>query len=286
MKQSSIRRWLAPNPIKTRRRLLIGSGLALLAAVLLLADTHGGFVRHIYTNPHEFVGKLNEEIVDHDRDDPKESVAADDPRFAGLTNFGYVTDWLYRGGQPEPGGFDSLRRFGVQIVVDFRFDQRQIDVERQEVQALGMRFVSIPWSARDIPDNKQVAAFLELLRDNYGKKIFVHCKAGHDRTGVMIAAFRMAIQHWAPDQARAEMGVFGFRSGWHHFWNFHLEQYVERFPEQLVTDPDLRSLQGAVASSPVNVLWPARPSHASLRSNSPGKTITQESRERGLSLSR
>jgi tyrosine-protein phosphatase SIW14 len=287
MKKSHIRRWLAAHPIEMRRHLLIVSGFTLLAAALLFAGFHRSFVRHIYTDPHEFADKLNEEILDLDHDDAKKRTPSDDPRLVDLPNFGYVTDTLSRGAQPGPEGFDSLRRFGVQTVVDFRSEQGQIDAERQRVEALGMRFVSIPWKAEDIPDDRQVITFLDLIRDNPNKKLFVHCEAGHDRTGVMIAVFRMAIQHWTRKQALAEMRVFGFRSGWYHFWMSHLEEYVERFPEQLVTDPDLRSLQAVVASSPTGTPKPARPPHASLqRANSPGKAITQENTERELSLSR
>ena len=57
----------------------------------------------------------------------------------------------------------SLWRFGVQIVVNFRSGQDWIDAERQRVEALGMRFVSIPGRARDVPDDKRVATFLAFV---------------------------------------------------------------------------------------------------------------------------
>jgi hypothetical protein len=60
------------------------------------------------------------------------------------------------------------------------------------------------------PSDNQVATFLKLFRDNPGRKIFVHCYFGDDRTGVMVASYRMAEQHWTTDQAYNEMRAFHF----------------------------------------------------------------------------
>jgi hypothetical protein len=38
----------------------------------------------------------------------------------GVGNFGEVTPTLYRGGQPNPVGYENLAKMGVNIVVDAR----------------------------------------------------------------------------------------------------------------------------------------------------------------------
>ena len=242
----------------TKKRFLIGFSLALLAAVLLFAGTHRNLVHHFYSDPHELAARINEKVFDFDEGEESFSPPTD-PRLAGLPNFGFVTDTLYRGAQPNPEGYRSLQQLGVEVVVDFRNEKDEIEAERQTVETSGMRFVSIPWRAMDQPNNKQVAQFLTLVQANPGKKIFVHCFAGHDRTGVMIAAFRLGIHHWKPEQALAEMGAFGFRHGWSHFWHYHLEEYVERFPQQLATDPDLRRVQAASIQPTSPPATPVRP---------------------------
>ncbi|MBI3485085.1 MAG: hypothetical protein HY012_08040, partial [Acidobacteria bacterium] len=131
-----------------------------------------------------------------------------------------MSDTLFRGAQPKEAGYAELKKQGVEIVVSFREDPAQIVAERRAVEALGMRFVSIPWPSFDSPRNAQVAEFLGLLRANPGKKIFAHCQRGAERTGVMVAAFRIAAEQWPPQQALDEMEVFGFRGFWfHHFKN-------------------------------------------------------------------
>jgi hypothetical protein len=103
------------------------------------------------------------------------------------------------------------------------------------VQAAGMRFVSIPWSAHSNPTRAQVMSFFSVLRDNPQNKVFVHCEAGADRTGTMIALYRVGRDHWTPQQAVAEMKMFHF----HSLYFPHLARYVDLFPAALQADPSL-----------------------------------------------
>ena len=151
----------------------------------------------------------------------------------GLPNFGRVSDALSRGAQPQDAGYAELKKQGVEIVVSFREHPNQIAAERYAVEAQGMRFVSIPWPPMDAPRSAQVAEFLEILRANRGRKIFVHCQRGAERTGVMVAAYRMAGEKWTPQQALDEMERFGFRG----FWFRSFKAYVRKFPAQLDSDP-------------------------------------------------
>ena len=97
----------------------------------------------------------------------------------GIGNFGEVTPNLYRGAQPNIVGYQELANMGVSIVVDLRLTGK--DEESREVRKLGMQFVSMPWHCY-FPKDKVFARFLEILRENRGKKVFVHCRYGDDRT--------------------------------------------------------------------------------------------------------
>jgi protein tyrosine phosphatase (PTP) superfamily phosphohydrolase (DUF442 family) len=154
--------------------------------------------------------------------------AAKKTKVKGLPNFGQVTENLYRGGQPTSAGLEKLNELGIDIIVNFRDEPEKIGTERQSAERLGMRYVSIPWRGKDDPDDRQVAEFLQLLQENSGKRIFVHCRRGSERTGVMVAAFRILEQGWTPTQALQEMETFGFRG----FWFRHLKKYVKQLPKQ------------------------------------------------------
>lgn len=165
----------------------------------------------------------------------------------GLPNLGRVHENLYRGGQPEAaaGGYRSLQELGIEIVVNFRNDADDVEPERAQLEALGIRLVHIPWSGFQKPDNRQVAEFLQLLQEHRDRKIFVHCQRGAERTGVMLAAYRIAVQGWTAEQALAEMETFKFRG----FWFRHLKHYVKNFQQHWASDPAFQILQTAGAGS-------------------------------------
>lgn len=149
----------------------------------------------------------------------------------GLPNFGQVTKTLYRGAQPTPAGFAALQRTGVGIVVNFRNDD-EARREKREVEALGMKYVAIPWSGRQKPSTAQIVQFLDLVRNNPQATIFVHCKRGADRTGTMVAAYRIAVEHSSTADAVAEM----LRFHYDYLLLPQLQRYVASLPRLLQTD--------------------------------------------------
>jgi protein tyrosine/serine phosphatase len=160
---------------------------------------------------------------------PAALVSAPRVKLPGLPRFGTVDNQLYRGGQPQPAGFAELKKMGIGIVVNFRHEGEEIARERALVEQQGLRYVSIPWRGKQDPRTEQVVEFLELLRANPDAKVFVHCERGSERTGVMVACYRMSRNHWTPDQALNEMEAFGFRG-----MRFgHLKKYVRAFPSLL-----------------------------------------------------
>jgi tyrosine-protein phosphatase SIW14 len=160
----------------------------------------------------------------------------------GIPNAGKITEVLYRGAQPREVGFSELKILGVTTIVDLRQEDREtIAWERKHVESLGMRFVHIPVDGWSPPSDEQVAQFLFLLRDNPGKKIFVHCRFGDDRTSVFIAAYRMAMEKWSSEQATKEMYFFGFNG----FWHPSMKVFVHDFPSHLTNAPAFASLSTA-----------------------------------------
>jgi hypothetical protein len=161
-----------------------------------------------------------------------------------IPDFAEVTPTLYRGAEPRKHGFEALAKMGVQIVVDLRGDRKG---ERKEVTSLGMQYVPMHWEC-SFPKDRIFAEFLTLIRKNPGKKIFVHCRVGDDRTGMMIAAYRMAEQGWSPKQAMKEMTEYGFNLPHRRLICPRLSEYEEHFPEHFATKPEFEELRSTKPS--------------------------------------
>lgn len=161
----------------------------------------------------------------------RESYAASDEKLvlAGVANFGRLSAHVYRGAQPQIEAYPSLKAIGIETVVRLSTGDEFIAGERERVEALGMRFVSLPWRTADVPTPGQIDEFLALFRDRPARTVFVHCREGVDRTGVMIALYRIAIDHFTTEQAVAEMKAFHYR----YFFHPHLQDFVEAFPAHL-----------------------------------------------------
>lgn len=44
--------------------------------------------------------------------------------------------------------------------------------------------------------------------------VFIHCKLGEDRTGALVAIYRMDVEGWTVSEAETEMQAFGFNDIW------------------------------------------------------------------------
>ena len=134
-------------------------------------------------------------------------LAAQQP--AGVPNFHEVGDRIYRGAQPSTQGFHSLASLGVKTVIDLRGEGGRSAEERKVVEAAGMRYLAIPLGGYSAPTDQQVTKLLAVLNDESAGPVFVHCRRGADRTGTIIACYRISHDHWETDKALDEAKADG-----------------------------------------------------------------------------
>ncbi|MFB3893671.1 MAG: tyrosine-protein phosphatase [Phycisphaerae bacterium] len=130
---------------------------------------------------------------------------------AGLENFHRVSDGLYRGRQPKAEGFVSLKKLGVRTVVNLRTTHS----DSKLLGDTGLVYKEIEFNPFS-PSDSEVATFLKVVTDKSNQPVFVHCQHGADRTGMMCAMYRMAVEGWQRDEAIREMTQGGY--GWHEQW--------------------------------------------------------------------
>ena len=149
-------------------------------------------------------------------------MAADAPQ--GVTNFQQVSDHLYRGAQPTSDGFKSLSKLGVKTIVDLRESGSRAREEQKLVESLGMRYVNVPLAGFSAPTEDEVLKVQALFEDGSPGPVFVHCRRGADRTGTMVAIYRINHDHWSNDQALKEAKSFKMAG-----WEVQMKNYVRHY---------------------------------------------------------
>lgn len=130
----------------------------------------------------------------------------------GVPNFHKVNDGLYRGGQPSNEGFKNLAKLGIKTVIDLRIPSGESNREKQVVESLGMRYYHIPLHGGETPTQRDIDRTFSILLDSSQWPVFVHCREGKDRTGMIIACYRISHDGWTNMRALAEAKSYAFRN--------------------------------------------------------------------------
>ena len=144
-----------------------------------------------------------------------------------IINFGQMDERYYRGAQPDPDDYQSLKDLGVNTIIDLRNDPT--DYEKPAVEALGMKYVNIPMSGWKFAKDTQVEEFMKLMNDPATGVVYAHCKAGRHRTGLTGAIYRFEKYGWDYDTAYQEMKNYDYSSWPVHF---NIKAYVKQYSRQ------------------------------------------------------
>jgi len=147
----------------------------------------------------------------------------------GVPNFQKVNDGVYRGAQPTDLGFKNLAGLGIKTVIDLRLTGEHSEAEEERiVKANAMRYVSVPMKGMHTPTNEQIVTALAILGDSAAGPVFVHCQRGADRTGTIIACYRISHDHWENAKALSEARSYGMS-----LFQRALQHYILRYQPAL-----------------------------------------------------
>ena len=114
---------------------------------------------------------------------------------------------LYRSAQPDRSGWERLRDYyGIRSVLDLREeapDEPWAVLEREFCAENGIRHVRLPVQPPGLTD-EELRIVVETIADPDCRPVLVHCELGKARTGVVVAAYRIAVQGWSYEAAMAE----------------------------------------------------------------------------------
>lgn len=142
---------------------------------------------------------------------------------APIANFKTVRPGLYRGGHPDSKGIDYLKKLGVKTIVDLEVGDFieatpwSISDELDQAAKAKITVLRFPMSAFEAAESdrfdRQMDDILAVLGDAAKKPLYVHCKHGQDRTGLVIGLERVFVEGWTPKAAHDEMVKLGFHTG-------------------------------------------------------------------------
>ena len=144
--------------------------------------------------------------------------------YAELPNFHAVNAHIYRGGQPHAGGLQKLVALGVKTVINLRDDDARASQEEKEARALGLNYFNVPLSRWGRPGEKRIDELFSLLDAKDNQPVFVHCKRGADRTGALIAVYRVSHDGWTAERAVEEAERYGMG-----FWQRGKKDFIRDY---------------------------------------------------------
>ena len=121
-----------------------------------------------------------------------------------LARLDRVAEGVYRGAQPSEDQFRALvERYQIRTVVKLNPNR-----ETRDRVPNGVTVVYRPLNPLVTPSHDELARILDAI-DAAKKPVFVHCQHGEDRTGLLIALYK--IRHGATvDAAYLDMQLRGF----------------------------------------------------------------------------
>lgn len=147
----------------------------------------------------------------------------------GIHNFYQVDQHVYRGAQPSDDGFKYLAKLGVKTIVDLREPGKRSKAEEQMVTSTGMQYINVPMSGLTPPTEEQINKILSILENGSTGPVFVHCMKGVDRTGTVIASYRIDHDGWDNTRALKEARDRGMG-----FYQLPRQNYIRRFKARAV----------------------------------------------------
>ncbi len=124
-----------------------------------------------------------------------------------FTNLYKLNDSIYRSEQPDSLDIKLLKELGIRSILNLRrfHSDTTFMGSRDDFYFYHVKMYAFSFS------NKQIAEAMSVLIEA-PKPILIHCKHGSDRTGVVVAMYRILFEQWTKKEAIKELKTkdFGF----------------------------------------------------------------------------
>ena len=158
-----------------------------------------------------------------------------------------VENQIYRSGRIHPALMEAtLSKNGVKAIVNLCGKDEHSGPEDLAATKLGIEVTYVPMSGDGTADAARYATAVGKVIEmrKAGKPVLVHCAAGTQRTGGVIAVYRLLVEKASPAEVIKEMRRYGWRPGQN---NNRLPEFINKNLPEIA---DILARQGAISSTP------------------------------------
>lgn len=153
-----------------------------------------------------------------------------------LPNFAQVNANFYRGAQPTENGVRELAKMGVKTIIDLRGADERAEKEETWARNANVKFLNVSLRNWFEPKSSDFERIIKEIDAPENQPVFVHCKRGADRTGTIVAVYRIRHDGWTAKQAIDEAKKFDF--GWWQFWmRDFINDYYRNYEKGIFIEP-------------------------------------------------
>lgn len=136
-----------------------------------------------------------------------------------ISNLSRIEPDLYRSAQPDARGFEEIQTRGIKTVLCLRSNQD----DDKPARGTSVHLLHVSMRAWSLREDKVVEA-LRIMNNPDNRPLLVHCQHGADRTGGVIAMYRVVVQGWTKEEALREMKQGGYH--FHGIWG-NIPKFIE-----------------------------------------------------------
>lgn len=180
-----------------------------------------------------------------------------------IPNFKSVNDSIYRGGRPSEDGMNQLPIYGIKTDINLQggdLDQADptlvafmkwwepgetaANIAREKRIAeedLQITFIPAPLNSLasiSADEDLSIDRILAIMGDKAAQPVFVHCEHGHDRTGLIIALYRVKFDNMTAEDAHREWVASGHK-GIGAYFTGYLDTYFYKKAAKIISERSL-----------------------------------------------
>lgn len=143
-----------------------------------------------------------------------------------IYNYLKISDRIATSGQPSIEEFLHIKQAGYQVIINLALidSSNALPNEKEIVENHGMQYIHIPviW---ENPTEENLQEFIQVMRTNADKKIFVHC-AANKRVSAFMYIFRRFQEDISDDEAKNDLNkIWVPNQVWEQFIQLSMNNY-------------------------------------------------------------